>query len=65
VSGGEVWAGPADATLIGNLLVSARAVGALPGSVREVVRASFTPEIYRPRTLPGLEAAYQRLLRLP
>lgn len=61
----EVRAGPAEATLIGNLLVTARAVGALPGSVREVVRASFTPKTYRPRTLPGLEAAYQQLLRLP
>lgn len=43
-----------------NLLVTARAVGALPGSVREVVRASFTPEVYRLRALLGLEAAYQR-----
>jgi len=64
-SGREVWAGPVEATLIGNLLVTSRAVGALPGSVREAVRASFTPETHQPRPLPGLEAAYQRLLGLP
>ena len=48
--GCTVVAGPAEATAIGNLLVQARAVGALPAgrSIRGVVRASFTPARYRP-----------------
>lgn len=48
--GCTVVAGPAEATAIGNLLIQARAVGALPAghSIRDVVRASVTPAIYRP-----------------
>lgn len=48
--GCTVVAGPAEATAIGNLLVQARAVGALPAghSIRDVVRASVTPAVYRP-----------------
>lgn len=48
--GCTVVAGPAEATAIGNLLVQARAAGALPAgrSIRGVVRASVTPAVYRP-----------------
>ncbi len=48
--GCTVVAGPAEATAIGNLLVQARATGALPAgrSIRDVVRASVTPAIYQP-----------------
>ncbi len=44
-----VIAGPAEATLLGNLLVGARAVGAVKGPIREVVRASVRLQTYDPR----------------
>jgi len=59
-----VIAGPAEATLLGNLLVGARAVGAVEGSVREIVRASVELKAYEPRELRGLEEAYARFLEL-
>jgi len=48
--GCTVVAGPAEATAIGNLLVQASAVGALPAgaSIRDVVRASFTLATHHP-----------------
>jgi rhamnulokinase len=49
-TGLPVLAGPEEATLIGNLLVQAMAMGEL-GSLREardVVRASFVPTVYEP-----------------
>lgn len=48
--GCTVVAGPAEATAIGNLLVQARAAGALPAgrSIRDVVLASVTPAVHRP-----------------
>ena len=48
--GVEVVAGPAEATATGNVLVQARALGALDGrSVRDVARASGDLETFRPR----------------
>jgi rhamnulokinase len=57
-----VLAGPAEATVIGNLLVQAMGLGhiATPAEIREVVRASFAIKRYEPRGDPGWEAAYQR-----
>jgi rhamnulokinase len=49
-AGVPVLAGPAEATLLGNLLVQAMALGEL-GSLaeaRDVVRASFAPTVYEP-----------------
>ncbi|WP_207455690.1 rhamnulokinase [Herbiconiux sp. SYSU D00978] len=49
-----VLAGPVEATAMGNLLVQARAVGALSGdleSLRAVVRSVVAPVAYAPRTL--------------
>ncbi|HWQ01078.1 MAG TPA: rhamnulokinase family protein [Gaiellaceae bacterium] len=49
-TGLPVLAGPEEATLVGNLLVQAMAMGEL-GSLREardVVRASFVPTVYEP-----------------
>jgi sugar (pentulose or hexulose) kinase len=59
-----VVAGPAEATLLGNLLVGARAVGALQAPIREVVGASIQTILYLPRDLPGADAAYARFLDL-
>lgn len=65
VTGREVIAGPVEATTLGNLLVTARAVGALGGDLRRVVRHSFPTEAYLPRDLPSRSEAYDRLRALP
>jgi rhamnulokinase len=65
VSGREVIAGPVEATTLGNLLVTARAVGALEGELRGVVRRSFPTETYLPRDVPAGSEAYDRLQALP
>lgn len=46
--GCRVVAGPAEATAWGTLLVQARALGLLRGSIREAVRASVTLHAYKP-----------------
>jgi rhamnulokinase len=49
-AGRTVLAGPAEATLLGNLLVQAIALGELASldEARELVRRSFTPDVYEP-----------------
>jgi rhamnulokinase len=49
-AGRTVVAGPAEATLVGNLLVQAMALGEIStlSEGRELVRQSFTPEVYEP-----------------
>lgn len=50
-SGRLVVAGPVEATALGNVLVQARALGAIKGdleSLRAIVAASFTPRRYEP-----------------
>lgn len=64
ITGRLVIAGPVEATLLGNLLVGAKAIGAVEGSIREVVRASVELQTYVPRELKGLEEAYARFLEL-
>ncbi len=46
-----VWAGPAEATAMGNILVQAMAAGEVEGlsGIREVVRNSVSPKVYNPR----------------
>ena len=54
-TGLPVVAGPAEGTALGNLLVQARAVGAVSGgldALREVVVASFELQHYEPGVLP-------------
>lgn len=53
--GCTVVAGPAEATALGNLLIQARTMGALPAgaSIRDVVRQSTTLHVYRPRPRGG------------
>jgi rhamnulokinase len=63
-AGLPVLAGPEEATLVGNLLVQAMALGEI-GSLaeaREVVRASFEPVRYEPRDEGAWLEARERLL---
>ena len=59
-------AGPEEATLIGNLLVQAMALGELESleEAREVVRASFEPTVHEPRPAPEWHEAKQRFATL-
>lgn len=59
----SVVAGPIEATAIGNVLMQAVALGHLKSldEARAVVRHSFKPETYEPRTLAEWDAAYQKL----
>jgi rhamnulokinase len=49
-AGRAVLAGPAEATLLGNLLVQAMALGEIASldEARELVRRSFAPDVYEP-----------------
>jgi rhamnulokinase len=62
-----VLAGPDEATLVGNLLVQAMALGELGSlqEVREVVRASFEPVVYEPAVGAGWDEARARFAALP
>jgi rhamnulokinase len=62
-SGLPVLAGPEEATLLGNLLVQAIALGEI-GSVaeaREVVRRSFAPVVHEPESSSAWKDARHRL----
>jgi rhamnulokinase len=61
-----VLAGPAEATLIGNLLVQAIALGELSSLAegRELVRASFAPTTYEPAPDPAWHEARERFAGL-
>lgn len=57
-----VHAGPVEATVVGNLLVQAMALGEIATlrEAREVVRASFEPVVYEPAFSAGWEEARAR-----
>ena len=58
--------GPVEATAIGNILLQAigmKHLGSL-ADAREVVRASFEPEIYEPKHTPDWDEAYSRLQKV-
>jgi rhamnulokinase len=66
-AGLPVLAGPEEATLVGNLLVQAIALGEV-GSLaeaRDVVRSSFEPVVYEPVSGVGWEEARARFAALP
>jgi rhamnulokinase len=66
-AGLPVFAGPDEATLVGNLLVQAMALGEI-GSLREardVVLASFEPVVYEPAQDVGWQEARARFAELP
>jgi sugar (pentulose or hexulose) kinase len=61
-----VLAGPAEATLVGNLLVQAIALGDLTSitEARAVVRRSFAPRVCEPSTSPAWREARERFAAL-
>jgi rhamnulokinase len=65
-TGREVFAGPVEATAVGNVLLQAVALGHLESlqALRNTVRRSFELQQYRPRQQSDWEAAYIRFLRL-
>jgi rhamnulokinase len=65
-TGLPVLAGPAEATEIGNLAVQAMALGEL-GSLeeaRDVIRSSFSPDVYEPTDRGAWDDAYGRFEKL-
>ncbi len=64
--GVQAVAGPVEATAAGNVLVQAMAMGRIGdgAQVREVVRRSFEPQVYEPRTGGGWDEAAGRLREL-
>ncbi|HEY7604360.1 MAG TPA: FGGY-family carbohydrate kinase, partial [Gaiellaceae bacterium] len=65
-TGLPVLAGPEEATLVGNLLVQAMALGELRSleEARAVVRASFAPTVYEPTPAAEWAEARQRFAEL-
>jgi rhamnulokinase len=65
-AGRTVITGPVEATAIGNILMQAIAMKQLSSlaEAREVVRASFEPEIYEPKQTAGWDEAYARLQKV-
>jgi rhamnulokinase len=66
VTGLPIWAGPAEASEVGNLLVQALALGELStlDDGRAVVAESFAPVLYEPREQGRWDDAYRRFSRL-
>jgi len=64
--GVEVWAGPVEATAVGNLLVQALSSGAIEdhAHLRRVVANSFEPRLYEPHPDAAWDAAYERFMML-
>jgi rhamnulokinase len=65
-TGLPVLAGPEEATLLGNLLVQAMALGEIASlaEARDVVRASFAPTTYEPVRSADWQEARERFARL-
>jgi rhamnulokinase len=61
-AGLPVLAGPEEATLVGNMVVQAMALGEIASlaEAREVVRSSFPVSVYEPGAEPGWEDARRR-----
>lgn len=63
-TGLEVVTGPTDATLTGNILMQAEAMGVLQHDRREVVRRSFELQRFKPRDSGAWSEAYTRFSSL-
>ena len=65
-TGRTVITGPVEATAIGNILMQAIGMKHLSslGEAREVVRASFEPEVYEPKRTADWDEAYARLQKV-
>lgn len=61
-----VYAGPTEATAIGNLMIQAKAMGAVGSlnEIREVVRNSFELKMYQPNPTLDWESAYETFKEL-
>jgi rhamnulokinase len=61
-----VYAGPVEATALGNLLAQALACGycASWAEAREIVRAAFPPKAYEPRDMAAWDEAYAHFQRM-
>ncbi len=61
-----VYAGPTEATAIGNLMIQAKAMGAVSSlnEIREVVRNSFDLKMYQPNPTLDWESAYETFKEL-
>ena len=64
--GRPVYAGPVEATAIGNLSCQLISLGEVSGidQARDVIRNSFPIETYEPKDTDAWDAAYQKLLKL-
>jgi rhamnulokinase len=65
-TGIPVYAGPVEATAIGNILVQAMALGTIKNleELRKVVRKSFTATFYKPSPTADWDKAYNDFLKL-
>jgi len=65
-TGLPVYAGPAEATAIGNILVQAMAFGRVSSleQLREVVRRSFSLNLYQPRHTSDWDEKYIRYAKM-
>ncbi|GGJ04936.1 carbohydrate kinase [Alicyclobacillus cellulosilyticus] len=65
-TGRPVYAGPVEASAVGNALVQLAALGEVRGSaeMRELVRRSFPVAVYWPTSTAAWDAAYERFCRL-
>ncbi|MGC8626082.1 MAG: rhamnulokinase [Acidimicrobiales bacterium] len=65
-TGLPVWAGPSEASEVGNLLVQAMALGELATTdeARALVRSSFPPVLYEPGDREPWDDSYDRFRRL-
>lgn len=61
-----VWAGPSEASAIGNILVQYRTLGQISGigEARQIVRESFSLETYVPEEQEQWSKAYERFLHM-
>ena len=67
VTSRPVFAGPSEATAIGNILVQAKALGHIRSlrEIRSIIRNSFPLKIYQPENVRVWEEAYVSFLELP
>ncbi|MDR1859651.1 MAG: rhamnulokinase [Bacteroidales bacterium] len=66
VTGLTVVAGPTEATATGNILMQAKALGAVNSlaEMRKIIRESFDVEVFTPGTAAGADGAYVRYCKL-
>jgi rhamnulokinase len=61
-TGIPVFAGPSEATALGNIMVQAMAIGAVKSlaEIRKVVSSSVMPDIYKPQDITQWEVAFKQ-----